>query len=86
MPEAITSPVCRSTSLYLPGRICEQAATVPVSTGCIHEHIWRGYLCEEHAGAKLHCPHCYEVDKHPCPVLIKRMPPGTKFRRRGGSR
>jgi hypothetical protein len=70
------SPECRVYDLWFrERRPCGQPAAVHVRSGCIHEHVWEGDVCERHAGAKLHCPLCYRTDKHACPVTL--LPAGA---------
>lgn len=48
-------------------RECGRAATVHVRSGCIHEHVWDGWICEGHAEhSEGKCGHCYTADGHVC--------------------
>lgn len=58
---------------------CTRPAVAYLVVGCIHEHIMRGYLCDQHRTEALDgqmlCPPCWlSPDQHRCPALAREVP------------
>ena len=69
----MTERKCRVYSRWFPDRPCGAPATVAVRSACVHEHVWDGAVCEEHAGVTLYCERCYAVDRHSCQASMTRL-------------
>lgn len=60
------------------GGICATPATVDVTVGCVHEHVFDGRLCDDHLkelqDGNAHCSRCYlGDDPHKCVVMGRVM-------------
>ena len=64
---------CRVYSRWFPDRPCGAPATISVRCACVHEHVWDGAVCDEHASTELHCEQCYAIDKHHCLAPMTRL-------------
>ena len=65
--------ICKSSWISAPEDYCGQPATVPVTVGCVHEHIRDAFACPEHAETldQHFCAKCFDADGHRCPLWVR---------------
>jgi hypothetical protein len=66
-------PPCKSSWVLAPDDFCGEPATVPVTVGCVHEHVRDSFACPEHAGDldSHYCRSCWnDGDGHKCRLSL----------------